>query len=464
MLSALRLAAETQGGSYAAQGIHMGKADFKSAYKTLPADETQHWLCWAVVYNPDLERLQVVPLWSQVFGSLGGVTAWFRTARAIQHIMLVTFGLPIFLYVDDAFWASSGCRVPDGSTQSAWIGKVFQSVVTGLLGWELDADKACVGPALTLLGLDVRVSGFSSHWSLSLRKRTEWAASVRHAVATDSLEPGDASKMCGRFAFLNAYIFNRLGRALLRPLIWRQRQVRAGSKLTPRLRFALLWFLRVLEAGLTREISLLPAPSTQVVFLYSDAEGYGGLGAVAVFPEDEVVYLQGRVPRKSVRELKQRKTQIVAFELLAALVALVSLCPEKLRGCRVINFIDNVAALACVVRGFSREPDLADIAGRLWFEALALEISYRADFVPSKCNLADGPSRDDRTLMRALGARECVEWSFPVFDQGLGSWMAECHVDSRSPIIGSNFGTLNPGDRFNTQNTFTICLTLGLIT
>ena len=163
MLSALRLAAETQGGSYAAQGIHMGKADFKSAYKTLPADETQHWLCWAVVYNPDLERLQVVPLWSQVFGSLGGVTAWFRTARAIQHIMLVTFGLPIFLYVDDAFWASSGCRVPDGSTQSAWIGKVFQSVVTGLLGWELDADKACVGPALTLLGLDVRVSGFSSH-------------------------------------------------------------------------------------------------------------------------------------------------------------------------------------------------------------------------------------------------------------------------------------------------------------
>ena len=231
--------------------------------------------------------------------------------------------------------------------------------------------------------------------------------------------------MCGRFAFLNAYIFNRLGRALLRPLIWRQRQVRAGSKLTPRLRFALLWFLRVLEAGLTREISLLPAPSTQVVFLYSDAEGYGGLGAVAVFPEDEVVYLQGRVPRKSVRELKQRKTQIVAFELLAALVALVSLCPEKLRGCRVIHFIDNVAALACVVRGFSREPDLADITGRLWFEALALEISYRADSVPTKCNLADGPSRDDRTLMRALGARECVEWSFPVFNQGLRSWMAE---------------------------------------
>ena len=369
MLCALRLIASVLPGDSTDPDIHIGKADFKSACKTLPADVMQQWLCWALVYNPKVRRLQVVPLWSQVFGSLGGVTAWFRTARALQHIMLMIFGIPLFLYVDDAFWASLGCLLPDGSTQAVWIGRVFKSVVTDLLGWELDAEKGYAGRALTLLGLDVRISRFSSLWALSRRKRAEWAASVKHVLETDCLEPGKASKFCGRFAFLNAHIFNRLGRALLRPLIWRQRQLRSSPKLTLRLRFALIWFLRILESELVRTISLSPAPPSQLVVLYSDAQGAGGVGAVAVFPNGDVHFLRGQVPRTEMRQLRRRKTQIVAFELLAALVALVTLCPNELKGCRIVHYIDNTAALACVVRGFSRQPDLADIAGRLWFEA-----------------------------------------------------------------------------------------------
>ena len=378
ILCALRLIAGMQSNG----DIHVGKADFKSAYKTLPAAESQHWLCWAVLYNPDLLRLQVVPLWSQVFGSLGGVTAWFRTARALQHIMLTVFGIPLFLYVDDAFGASLGCQLPDGSTQAGWAGSVFESVATHLLGWELDPQKGCHGAAMTLLGLDVRIRGRSSHWAISERKRVEWAESIKHILSSDCLDSGDASELCGRLAFLNAHVFNRLGRALLRPLIWRQRQPCSESKLTKRLRFALQWFLRVLELGLARKTRLNTSPSMKMVFLYSDAEGSGGVGAVAVMPDGTSRFLQGQVPRSVVRQLKHQKTQIVAFELLAALIALVSLCPDELRGCRVVHFIDNTAALSCVLRGFSRVSDLADIAGRLWFESLGLEIWYHADFFP----------------------------------------------------------------------------------
>ena len=163
----------------------------------------------------------------------------------------------------------------------------------------------------------------------------------------------------------------------------------------------------------------------RTVSLYSDAEGNGGLGAVAVLPEGRVMYLQGKVPRSAVRCLKQRKKQIVAFELIAALVALVSLCPDLLNGCRVIRFIDSSAALACAVRGFSREPDLADIAGRLWFEALGLGIRYKAHYVPSRCNLADGPSRSDKTLLRLLNAEQLLHWHWPCFFSGLGGWMEQ---------------------------------------
>ena len=178
------------------------------------------------------------------------------------------------------------------------------------------------------------------------------------------------------------------------------------------------------ESGLSRVISLRPEPCTRVALLYSDAEGYGGLGAVAVLPDGGAHYLHGKVPRSVVRRLKPRKTQIVAYELFAALVALVSLCPSMIRTCRVVHFIDSSAALACVVRGFSREADLADIAGRLWFEALGLGIQYEVYYVPTKSNLADGPSRGDMTLMRSLNAKECRSWSLPSFSAGLGDWIA----------------------------------------
>ena len=124
-----------------------------------------------------------------------------------------------------------------------------------LLGWELDPVKEKIAPMLTLLGLGGRVSAAVSEWSVCSRKRTEWAESVKRALVKDTLVPGMASKFYRRFAFLNARICFRLGRALLRPLIWRQRQSRGCSKLTPRLRFALIWFLRVLETGITRLIS-----------------------------------------------------------------------------------------------------------------------------------------------------------------------------------------------------------------
>lgn len=46
--------------------------------------DSQRWLSWSLVFNPELEKLQVMPMYSQVFGSLGAVAAWLRTAKAAQ--------------------------------------------------------------------------------------------------------------------------------------------------------------------------------------------------------------------------------------------------------------------------------------------------------------------------------------------------------------------------------------------
>eukprot|EP00959_Pyramimonas_sp_CCMP1952_P399022 8361269-Pyramimonas_sp.AAC.1 len=76
------------------RNIALGKTDFQSAFKTLPPDKDQEWMCWSLIFNPELGRYQVAPLWSHVFGNLGGVAGWYRTARALQHIATKTFSLP----------------------------------------------------------------------------------------------------------------------------------------------------------------------------------------------------------------------------------------------------------------------------------------------------------------------------------------------------------------------------------
>ena len=82
------------------------------------------------------------------------------------------------------------------------------------------------------------------------------------------------------------------------------------------------------------------------------------------------------MPAAVKRKLLARKTNIVAYELLAALVALLSLCPRQLEGRRVVHFIDNTAAMSCVLKGFSRQHDLSLIAGRLWYEVSVMMLDY----------------------------------------------------------------------------------------
>ena len=144
-----------------------------------------------------------------------------------------------------------------------------------MLGWELDADKADLGSSIQLLGLEVSIMQGTSCWRLGSAKRASWSAELRQALTADTLTPGQASKWAGRFAFVNAYVFNRLGRALIRPLIWRQLCIGASTRMTSRLRNSLHWFLTLLDRGLERVMPLARPVTTSPVLLYSDADGKG---------------------------------------------------------------------------------------------------------------------------------------------------------------------------------------------
>ena len=99
----------------------------------------------------------------------------------------------------------------------------------------------------TLLGLRVHLREEAAEWQLSLDKAQEWSDDIQRFLETNKLMPSEASKLCGRLAFLNSQIYGRLGRARIRLIIWRQVQPFGQVSLTKRLRNSLLWILRALQ-------------------------------------------------------------------------------------------------------------------------------------------------------------------------------------------------------------------------
>ena len=222
-----------------------------------------------------------MPIQSQAFGSIGAVVAWFRTSKLLQVIMERLFGLLIFCYVDDCFWTAPKFDVQN-SPGVNWIAQVFEYVVTYLLGWKLDPEKSCTGELVTLLGLEVSMQAEASYWKLSSDKAEQWVEQISRYLSMDRLTPTEASKLSGRIAFLNTHVFGRLGRALLRPIIWRQIDTTGSTRLTKRLRWSLIWFRRVLQEQWQRRVPYSLDELKETMLIYTDAESNGYVATVMI--------------------------------------------------------------------------------------------------------------------------------------------------------------------------------------
>ena len=73
---------------------------------------------------------------------------------------------------------------------------------------------------------------------------------------------------------------------------------------------------------------------------------------------------------------------------------------------RLRHFVDNQPALRAIVKGSSKQVDLNSLVGSVWYTCANRLASYWGQYVRSKSNLADGPSRRDYRLVKQLGAQE----------------------------------------------------------
>jgi hypothetical protein len=216
-------------------------------------------------------------------------------------------------------------------------------------------------------------------------------------LATGTLSPAEASKLRGLGQWADSELFGRPARACLSVLA--SRQYGAGTEVTMELQWALDYLIDIANMAAPRHYQLRP-PLAPPLVLYTDAaEEPGPEGSLCVqcgfvLVEHETTWGSFHVPNWLIATWKNRKKQITVTELLVApVVALSCKLRQHIQNRDLLWFIDNSAALSCLVKASSPHQDMASLAMLAQVALHSAQARPWYEWVRSSANLADAPSR-----------------------------------------------------------------------
>ena len=228
----------------------------------------------------------------------------------------------------------------------------------------------------------------------------------KDVLAERALPPSVASSLAGKLYFTLSWAFGRMGRACLQPILHESDAPGISTSAEAAIRF----LIAVLPRIRPMRLELLRTARTPVV-LYTDGCHEGDtmdVGFIAGLPlpaaestpaaqrrPEQYRWLHGggSIPADLRRAFLDRKQQIGQVEIIAGIVAYLSI-PDELAGRSIIHFIDNTSAVAGLCKGYSNMPDSARLvhAFHAWQSGGGTDVWF--EYIPSKANPSDEPSRD----------------------------------------------------------------------
>jgi hypothetical protein len=448
--------------------LHYGLDDLLAAFRTLPTAQQQYNLF--ATWNPSLRHVEYHYCFGFVFGLKSSVTQFNRfpevTAAAARHL-----GVPTAHYFDDfqiidvASALSTGqdvvyeihCQVGDGIEAGARRTKISAPAI------EL-AKRKPMAAVNVGLGVSVDLSAAHTQGTVTFEPTANRIRNIlamwAKAKSSDRMTSGDASTLRGKRAFLLECAQGRVGRASSLSLVQREYFDEGETKFTESLQHA-YDFDAALLPDLPVRVEQVEKSNILPLLVYTDAmfrprkrkrrdcdneeanewkaKFVSKLGTVLYDPhcdpssdtyapelvagceEGHLVYASAVPPDEVVATFQKarngdfQKTYIAQLEILAG-VAVYYTHPERVRGRQVNHFIDNTVALSGLVHGYARKLDLARMINAFHLQIAALGANVYYEFVPSKCNVADLPSRDEFELLEEHGGRRTAMLFPPVSD------------------------------------------------
>ena len=267
-----------------------------------------------------------------------------------------------------------------------------------------------MSPKGTFLGLDHDLScalseGYVTFWARD-RLFSKMEDLIRQAEGgcgiegSNTLRSGLASKMFGLMNFLEQGMYGRVGCGGLAGLAALcDRQGSRDTAITDELRDCFHLIQAVLQLRPERRYWICQPPLLRFIAASDAAEeaplhGTGGFLVVWQHPQGQL--REGFVaanPESLYPLWGPGEQKIAQLELSMVLFALVSR-PNSFRSRRGVWYIDNTAALMCLIRGRSDNPDLSRLAQLIHLCVFSFQAWVYWEWIPSKSNWSDAISRE----------------------------------------------------------------------
>lgn len=142
------------------------------------------------------------------------------------------------------------------------------------------------------------------NFSLSPDKAHKWLHIIDEALHSRRLDAGAAQKLSGRLMWATQLLFDRVGRAMIKP-IFAQKASKDGH-VGPRLRQALIWWRNVIAHGVT-ETKPWTEGGRARAHIFVDAASTPARCAAVLFCDDEVWYTDGPPSTRLLDQLAARR-------------------------------------------------------------------------------------------------------------------------------------------------------------
>jgi len=406
----------------------LGLDDIDAAYRRVPTSEPQFTIC--AYFSPSAGRVVYHKVFGHNFGLVSSVLNFSRVPALFTAFLRRFFLCWVNHYVDD--YLEADVVQASGSNAQEFVHLLHNAARFFL------SDKKRVLPAPINRELGVICDLSKAHSDLVVvfsprpGRCEELISLITRIRADNGIYATDAKRLCGLLGFILTSAYGRVGRAASQSFIAASVAPTGWSPLSQPIAEASRFFELLLPRLPPREISLRPQPTFPKIIVYSDASeshDYFGIGFVVL------VFLQAGQPPVGVffgsdvcppwileRMYRAASRAICQLEILAALVVHLS-CPQLLRGQTVMHFIDNTAAMSALVHGYSSKVDMARLSNIFHLVTFESRSFSWFEWVPSKANIADAPSRprfdkgsDQWALILSLGAKR-VPVVFPTISQ-----------------------------------------------
>ena len=381
--------------------------DMKQAYRQVPLPDSQLSLSITGVYCPADDKVKFFELYGQPFGAAHAVPNFYRVAEWLNRALVRGFRVLLDQFFDDFFVVLRRREAEETMF-------VIKEAVA-LLGFVFDEEKSQLPANVAMvLGVAFNTASLKSQKTLLVEPKptrvTNLCLMIDNVISKGCLTPTQAASVTGKFGFLCSTLFGKVGRCCTGALRARQYGPPDDTELNP----SLITSLKLMKVFITSSPyrQLTVQHTDPPVILYTDASDVPErldqrwvLGAVMIDPlrQEDVQYTSWTVPQDVISTWLPKQSYMGQLEILACPLAL-NTWAESLSGRRVLLFVDNDAAAACLVRGYSPKTDSSALVGSFWLLASRTRAEIYIDRVESKSNIADGPSRLDFSLLESLHA------------------------------------------------------------